>query len=158
MTTPHEKAVESALIAWRESTEWVVEVRMEKATTAYLSAIIPPDVAGLVKKARAEKDDAVAWGGGVMKQWDSWRKYIADGGKGSWPRDAFESLIDCLVGRTDELCAAIERVARERDAAQARIAALEGALRAAMDDTPGWYDLARAALADALAPKGGDKE
>jgi len=30
----------------------------------------------------------------IMKQWDSWRKYIADGGKASWPRDAFESLLD----------------------------------------------------------------
>ena len=30
----------------------------------------------------------------VMKHWDSWRKYIADGGGGSWPRDAFESLLD----------------------------------------------------------------
>lgn len=29
-----------------------------------------------------------------MKQWDSWRKYIADGGKASWPRDAFEGLLD----------------------------------------------------------------
>lgn len=30
----------------------------------------------------------------IMQQWDSWRKYIAGGGKGSWPRDAFESLLD----------------------------------------------------------------
>ena len=30
----------------------------------------------------------------IMKQWDSWRKYIAEGGGGSWPRDAFESLLD----------------------------------------------------------------
>jgi len=30
----------------------------------------------------------------IMKQWDRWRKYIADGGGGSWPRDAFESLLD----------------------------------------------------------------
>ena len=29
-----------------------------------------------------------------MKQWDSWRRYIAAGGKDSWPRDAFESLLD----------------------------------------------------------------
>jgi len=32
-------------------------------------------------------------------------------------------------------------------------AALEGVLSAAMDDTPEWYDLARAALADAPAPE-----
>lgn len=29
----------------------------------------------------------------IMKQWSSWRKYIAEDGGGSWPRDAFESLI-----------------------------------------------------------------
>lgn len=29
-----------------------------------------------------------------MRQWDSWRKYIAEGGEGSWPRDAFEILLD----------------------------------------------------------------
>ena len=31
---------------------------------------------------------------GIMKQWDSWRSYIAKGGGGSWPRDAFEALLD----------------------------------------------------------------
>jgi hypothetical protein len=30
----------------------------------------------------------------IMQHWDSWRKYIAEGGKASWPRDAFESLLD----------------------------------------------------------------
>lgn len=30
----------------------------------------------------------------IMQEWDSWRKYIAGGGKGSWPRDAFEALLD----------------------------------------------------------------
>ena len=30
----------------------------------------------------------------IMQQWDRWRAYIADGGKASWPRDAFESLLD----------------------------------------------------------------
>ena len=30
----------------------------------------------------------------IMQHWDSWRKYIAEGGGGSWPRDAFESLLD----------------------------------------------------------------
>jgi hypothetical protein len=29
-----------------------------------------------------------------MERWDLWRKYIAEGGGGSWPRDAFESLLD----------------------------------------------------------------
>lgn len=31
---------------------------------------------------------------GIMKQWDSWREYIANGGLASWPRDAFEALLD----------------------------------------------------------------
>ena len=30
----------------------------------------------------------------IMNEWDKWRVYIANGGKGSWPRDAFESLLD----------------------------------------------------------------
>jgi len=30
----------------------------------------------------------------AMAQWDRWRGYIAAGGQGSWPRDAFESLLD----------------------------------------------------------------
>lgn len=34
----------------------------------------------------------------VMKQWDKWRRYIAGGGEGSWPRDAFEALLDCFEG------------------------------------------------------------
>ena len=32
----------------------------------------------------------------IMQQWDRWRKYIAEGGKRSWPRDAFEALLDEL--------------------------------------------------------------
>jgi len=31
-----------------------------------------------------------------MTRWDAWRKYIAEGGKGSWPRDEFEMLLDYL--------------------------------------------------------------
>lgn len=30
----------------------------------------------------------------IMEMWDSWRSYIAKGGGGSWPRDAFESILD----------------------------------------------------------------
>jgi len=29
-----------------------------------------------------------------MNRWDDWRGYIKEGGGGSWPRDAFESLLD----------------------------------------------------------------
>lgn len=28
-----------------------------------------------------------------MKQWDRWREYIKNGGGGSWPRDAYESVL-----------------------------------------------------------------
>jgi len=38
----------------------------------------------------------------IMRQWDSWRVYIARGGKGSWPRDAFEALLDTLDVRIEE--------------------------------------------------------
>jgi len=31
---------------------------------------------------------------GIMKEWDRWREYIAEGGRGSWPREAFESLLE----------------------------------------------------------------
>lgn len=30
----------------------------------------------------------------IMIHWDRWYKYIKEGGGGSWPRDAFESLLD----------------------------------------------------------------
>jgi len=30
----------------------------------------------------------------IMAEWDKWREYIASGAKGSWPSDAFESLLD----------------------------------------------------------------
>lgn len=30
----------------------------------------------------------------ILKAWDSWVKYYKAGGGASWPRDAFESLLD----------------------------------------------------------------
>ena len=39
----------------------------------------------------------------IMKRWDSWRHYIANGGGGSWPRDAFESLLDSFEEEIEEL-------------------------------------------------------
>jgi len=30
----------------------------------------------------------------MMKQWSSWVLYHVGGGRGTWPRDAFEALID----------------------------------------------------------------
>lgn len=32
----------------------------------------------------------------IMEQWDKWISYYVSGGRGSWPRDAFESLLDYL--------------------------------------------------------------
>lgn len=39
----------------------------------------------------------------IMEQWDRWRAYIANGGGGSWPRDAFESLLDNFEDRLSAL-------------------------------------------------------
>ena len=39
----------------------------------------------------------------IMKQWDSWRQYIAEGGGGSWPRDAFEAVLDYYDEQLAEL-------------------------------------------------------
>jgi len=51
----------------------------------------------------------------IMAMWDEWRDYIASGGKGSWPRDAFESILDAY----EEQMFSCERVdinpAMERD-------------------------------------------
>uniref|UniRef100_A0A6M3LHW4 Uncharacterized protein n=1 Tax=viral metagenome TaxID=1070528 RepID=A0A6M3LHW4_9ZZZZ len=33
----------------------------------------------------------------LMSRWDAWRQYIAEGGKGSWPRDEFEMLLDYFM-------------------------------------------------------------
>ena len=30
----------------------------------------------------------------MMKQWESWITYYVEGGRGTWPRDAFEALIE----------------------------------------------------------------
>jgi len=34
---------------------------------------------------------------GILKRWDIWRRYFSSGGKSSWPRDEFESLLDYLL-------------------------------------------------------------
>jgi hypothetical protein len=49
----------------------------------------------------------------IMKEWDKWREYIANGGGGSWPRDAFESLLDDYAYH-------IAQAERERDASDAK--------------------------------------
>ena len=37
----------------------------------------------------------------IMKEWDYWRKVIADGNKSSLPRDWFENLINVLMEKGD---------------------------------------------------------
>lgn len=39
----------------------------------------------------------------IMEQWDNWREYISRGGKSSWPRDAFEALLDYYDERIEQL-------------------------------------------------------
>ncbi len=51
----------------------------------------------------------------VMESWDGWRKYIAEGGTASWPRDEFENLIDWYEGRIEELEKKIEEVLKWRN-------------------------------------------
>lgn len=36
-----------------------------------------------------------------MLEWDRWRLYIARGGKASWPRDAFESVLSWIAEECD---------------------------------------------------------
>ena len=38
----------------------------------------------------------------IMEEWDKWREYIANGGGGTWPRDAFESLLDWYDEKLEE--------------------------------------------------------
>ena len=45
----------------------------------------------------------------IMKQWDRWRKYIAEGGTASWPRDAFENIISNYEKRINSLEEAIDK-------------------------------------------------
>ena len=44
----------------------------------------------------------------IMQCWDNWRKYIAEGGGGSWPRDAFEALLDDIDSVRDAAADALE--------------------------------------------------
>lgn len=37
----------------------------------------------------------------MMCQWDSWAAYLKNGGGGSWPRDAFEALLDYFEERLE---------------------------------------------------------
>jgi len=38
----------------------------------------------------------------MMVQWDSWIRYYINGGRGTWPKDAFEALIEYYEERLEE--------------------------------------------------------
>lgn len=40
---------------------------------------------------------------GIMKEWDKWVDYYWNRGGGTWPRDAFESLLDWYEEKGDEM-------------------------------------------------------
>lgn len=50
----------------------------------------------------------------TTEQWDAWRSYIHKGGTASWPRDAFEALLDGIDEERREAADAIERLEAER--------------------------------------------
>jgi len=52
-----------------------------------------------------EKETYELW----MKNWDRWRKYIAEGGKASFPRDEFEQLLSDYVDTLSK----VKRLERE---------------------------------------------
>ena len=39
----------------------------------------------------------------IMEYWDRWRRHIVEGGKSSYPRDAFENLLDTIEEQIEEL-------------------------------------------------------
>ena len=69
------------------------------------AAAHPTDVAKMVKRLCAWAP-AREW---HMQKWDEWRKYIKEGGGASWPRDAFESLLDAIIEDATEAAALLAR-------------------------------------------------
>ncbi len=68
----------------------------------------------------------------VMASWDRWRAYISKGGKGSLPRDDFESLFDgvreALISGSDaidRLFAELAKMRERAEKAEARLADVE---------------------------------
>lgn len=58
----------------------------------------------------------------LMTHWDAWRRYIAEGGRGSWPRDQFEMLLSSIDGEREDAADEIDRL-------RSRIAELEAVPR-----------------------------
>lgn len=55
----------------------------------------------------------------TMKVWDNIRAIIADGNKGSWPRDIFESILSHIDEEREEAADEIERLRKALETAQA---------------------------------------
>lgn len=67
----------------------------------------------------------------TMKRWDSWRRYIAEGGGGSWPRDAFESLLSAIEQDAEDV-----RATSAADAAEVgRLTSENARLREALEQS-----------------------
>jgi len=62
-------------------------------TSAPLTLAEIEEANALVASMEFDAKDFLDWNGTTMGRWDTWRAYIADGGKGSSPRDSFECLI-----------------------------------------------------------------
>ena len=85
----------------------------------------------------------------TMQLWDRMRSYIARGGGGSWPRDAFESLLDGYDEDLAALRARVETLEAERIEALAELIYLrrhgkDGAVWLANDSKDVWRAQARA--------------
>lgn len=102
-----------------DDAEWVSE-RLACAHVA-LAAIAPPasDTA-LVGRLKLWSDPVEYER--HMTHWDSWRAYIKKGGGASWPRDAFESLLDAFAQDGAEAAARLTAMQAELEAARAEIA------------------------------------
>lgn len=50
----------------------------------------------------------------IMRRWDAWRKYIAGGGKASWPRDELEIILDIYDEDIDNLQKEIECLKKQK--------------------------------------------
>lgn len=83
----------------------------------------------------------------IMERWDAWRKYIAEGGEASWPRDDFEALIDSFEDKLRSAQETISWMSEELETERMRlsacgVAALQNTERTMKDritpDNPYW--------------------
>lgn len=63
------------------------------------SGMTAPDAAEL--QGRLDRIKAFVTDPERMKDWDAWRHYIAGGGGSSWPRDAYECILDWVAEECD---------------------------------------------------------